>query len=227
MTATPTRGTEEPGELGGEGRHRRFPLRRTLLRLGFLLLAALVAYVGITFAEVWLATRDDDPGRADAVVVLGAAQYNGRPSPVLEARLTHALALYRADVAPLIVVTGGRQRGDTFTEATTSYNWLRRRGVPDEAILKEVQGRNTFESMAAVARFLEPRGVDEVVLVSDSYHSKRLVGVAEEVGLDATVSPAGGGARSTPGRLRLLSRETAAVAVGRVVGYRRLTNWVR
>lgn len=223
MTTAPPR----PVAAVRETRTRRFPLRRTLARLGILVLAALVAYVGITFAEVWLATRADDRGRADAVVVLGAAQYNGRPSPVLEARLIHALALYRDDVAPLIVVTGGRQQGDTFTEATTSYNWLRRRGVPDDAILKEVQGRDTFESMAAVARFLEPRGVDEVVLVSDSYHSKRLVGVAEEVGLDATVSPAGGGAVSTSGRLRLLARETAAVAVGRVIGYRRLTNWVR
>lgn len=227
MTAVPTRPVEAPGAADSEPRRRSFRLRRTLFRLAVLALAALVAYVGITFAEVWLASRDDDPTSADAVVVLGAAQYNGRPSPVLEARLTHALALYRDDVAPLIVVTGGRQQGDTFTEATTSYNWLRQRGVPDAAILKEVQGHNTFESLAAVARFLDPRGVDEVVLVSSSYHSKRLVGVAEEVGLDATVSPAGAGARSTSGRLRLLARETAAVAVGRVVGYRHLTNWVR
>ena len=111
---------------------------------------------------------------------------------MLEARLRHALDLYEDGKAPLIVVTGGRQEGDRYTEATAGYNWLRRHGVPDEAILKEVQGRNTWESLAAVARFLRPLDVSDVILVSDASHSLRLRGVSDEVGLIASVSPAPG-----------------------------------
>ena len=149
--------------------------------------------------------------------MLGAAQYDGRPSPALRSRLDHALSLYRRDIAPLIVVTGGRREGDRFTEATTGYNYLRAHGVPDEAIRKEVQGRTTYESLAAVARFLRSEGLDDVVLVSGPAHAKRLAGIAPAVGLHAAVSPSGG----TPS-LRSLVRETVAVSVGRVVGYRRM-----
>jgi vancomycin permeability regulator SanA len=150
-------------------------------------------------------------------VVLGAAQYDGRPSPALEKRLDHALLLYEQGRAPMVVVTGGRQTGDRFTEATTGYNYLRRHGVPDEAIRKEVQGRTTYESLAAVARFLRTEDIDDVVLVSGPAHAKRLAGIADSVGLDAAISPSDG----SPA-LRSLVRETLAVSAGRLVGYRRL-----
>jgi uncharacterized SAM-binding protein YcdF (DUF218 family) len=173
---------------------------------------------------VWLASSSAAPHQAEAIVVLGAAQYNGRPSPVLEARLRHALDLYQHHLARRIVVTGGRQEGDRFTEATSGYNWLRRQGVPDTAILKEVKGRNTYESLAAVERFLRPLGVSEVILVSDPTHSLRLRGVGDEVGLDAQVSPAPGSEGTGVHRVRAMARETVAVGLGRIVGYRRLTN---
>lgn len=193
------------------------------MRVAALLVVLAFSYVGVTFLQVWQASRTDDSARADAIVVLGAAQYNGRPSPVLEARLEHALALYDNGRAPMLVVTGGRQSGDRFTEATTGYNWLRRRGVPDEAILKEVQGRNTWETLAAVARFLEPRQVRDVILVSDPTHSKRLLAVAAEVGLDGHVSPERSVSRSSRLNARSLARETVAVSLGRLVGYGRMT----
>ncbi len=195
---------------------RRHPIRRLLIA-GLVVLALLVAYVGVTFAQVWQASRSDGIRRAEAIVVLGAAQYDGRPSPVLANRLDHALALYEAGMAPQIVVTGGRQVGDRFTEATSGYNYLRERGVPDAAILKEVKGTTTWESLSAVARFLRTEGITDVVLVSSPAHAKRLAGIADDVGLDASVSPAEG----NPSAAALL-RETAAVAVGRLVGYRRL-----
>lgn len=179
-----------------------------------------LAYVTVTFLQVWRASSQDSSPPSDAIVVLGAAQYDGRPSPVLETRLRHALDLYQRGVAPTIVVTGGRRSGDTFTEATSGYNWLRERGVPDEAIRKEVQGTNTFESLAAASRFLREEGADEVVLVTDDYHALRVAGIAGEVGLDphlSTVSHEGSSATR-------LGRETLAVSVGRVTGYRRLTN---
>ena len=121
---------------------RRLAKRRVLTAVILAVFLVLV-YVVVTFVQVWAASRENQAGKAGAIVVLGAAQYNGRPSPVLAARLDHALDLYHDGVAPLIVVTGGRQQGDRFTEATTGYNYLRDHGVPDDAIRKEVQGRST------------------------------------------------------------------------------------
>lgn len=191
-----------------------------VVRIVALLLVVGFAYLTVTFLQVWRASSQDSSPRSDAIVVLGAAQYDGRPSPVLEARLRQALALYQRGVAPTIVVTGGRQSGDTFTEATAGYNWLRARGVPDEAIRKEVQGTNTFESLASTSRFLEEEGAQEVVLVTDDYHALRVAGIADEVGLEPHVSTVSQEGAS----VTQLGRETLAVSIGRVTGYRRLTN---
>jgi uncharacterized SAM-binding protein YcdF (DUF218 family) len=125
----------------------------------------------------------------DAIVVLGAAQYDGRPSPVLAARLDHALRLWAEGLSPRIVVTGGKRPGDRFTEAQASAEYLMDRGVPDEVILREVQGATSWESLAASARILRERGLGSVVLVSDPYHAKRIAGIASELGLTAFTSP--------------------------------------
>ncbi len=206
---------------GPVGRRRRWR-RRVMRGVGIVLLVSL-GYLAITFLQVWRSSSHDGEQVSDAIVVLGAAQYNGRPSPVLEARLERALELYRRGLAPRIVVTGGRQPGDTYTEATSGYNWLTRRGVPDSAILKEVQGRTTFESLAATARFLRADGYDEVLLVTDGYHALRVGAIADEVGLEAHVSGVDMDGGPT---MSQLVRETGAVAAGRIVGHRRLTNWV-
>jgi uncharacterized SAM-binding protein YcdF (DUF218 family) len=197
-------------------------LLRLALRVAIVLLVLLVIYVGGTFVQVYRASHHDgaEPG-ADAIIVLGAAQYDGTPSPVLRDRLDHALLLYRGGLAKEIVLTGGRQEGDRFTEATTGYNYLRNRGVPDSALLKEVDGSSTWESLAASARFLIERGDTKVILVTDGYHAKRVGAIADDLGLDATVSP-------SPSRLsnaseaKQLVRETIAVSIGRVIGFDRL-----
>ncbi|CAN5694989.1 YdcF family protein [soil metagenome] len=196
---------------------RRRRSRRRWLLVPVALVLAVVLYVGGTFVQVWRASGRDARRPAEAIVVLGAAQYDGKPSPALKNRLDHALALYREGLAPTVVVTGGRQVGDRFTEATTGYNYLRSKGVPDAAILKEVQGRTTYESLAAVSRFLAKEGIDDVLLVSGPAHSKRLAGIASQVGLHAAVSPASG----SPDGASLV-RETVAVSAGRLIGYRRL-----
>ena len=176
-----------------------------------------VGYLGITFVQVRSAAGRDDRTPVDAIVVLGAAQYDGRPSPVLKRRLDHALELYRADVAPEIVLTGGKRDGDRFTEAFTGFKYLRQAGVPDDALVIISDGANTWESLAAAARQLKAQGDNRIVLVSDPYHNERLLGTAEELGLSAGVSSTGAQAS-----LRQLAGATAAVALGRLIGYRRL-----
>jgi uncharacterized SAM-binding protein YcdF (DUF218 family) len=199
-------------------RRRRWGLA---VRLVGVVLLICVLYVGVTFVMVYRASRHDGARAADAVIVLGAAQYNGRPSPVLQDRLDHALTLYEAGLAPKIVVTGGRQQGDVFTEATAGYNYLRARGVPDEALLKEVGGKNTYESLAASARFLRELDLTDVVLVTDGYHALRVRAIAEDLGLHAEVSPTDTRLSRTS-ELRQLLRETVAVSVGRIIGWNRL-----
>jgi len=185
------------------------------------LLAVVVAYVGVTFVQVWLASRDDGAHKAQAIVVFGAAQYNGRPSAVLRARLDHAVDLYHRRVAPVIVVTGGRQPGDRFTEATASADYLHTKGVPDNDILREVSGQSSWQSLAATAAFLKVRHIHDVILVSDPFHSLRIGGMAAELGLDAVTSPT----RTSPitgfSAATYMGRETVAVALGRIVGFRR------
>jgi len=184
-------------------------------------LSALVLYGVVTFVQVWLAARRDSTHRAEAIVVFGAAQYNGRPSAVLKARLDHAVDLYYSHVAPYIVVTGGRQPGDQFTEATASADYLHTKGVPDNDILREVSGHSSWQSLASTAAFLKVRHIRDVVLVSDPFHSLRIGGMASELGLDGSTSPT----RTSPitglDAATYMGRETVAVAVGRIVGFRR------
>lgn len=220
MTAAPPAPATGDHEtrLGRGGRRPRPRRRRGRWLLVPIAIVVLVAvYVAGTFVQVWRASGRDAARPAEAIVVLGAAQYDGRPSPALQNRLDHALELYDQGLAPMIVVTGGRQEGDRYTEATTGYNYLRAQGVPDTAIRKEVKGRTTYESLAAVARFLRTEDVDDVILVSSPAHAKRLSGIAPAVDLDAAISPADGTAD-----IRALGRETLAVSAGRLVGYRRL-----
>lgn len=195
--------------------------RHLVLRLVSAGLVLAMAYLTITFVQVYRASSHDGARAADAIIVLGAAQYDGRPSPVLQDRLDHALELYNAGLARTIVVTGGRQAGDRFTEATTGYNYLRARGVPDEALLKEIGGTNTYESLAEAARFLRERDLTVVVLVTDGYHAFRVGAIAGDLGLDAAVSPTDT-RLGQAAELRQIFRETAAVSVGRIIGWNRL-----
>ena len=195
----------------------RRALRTRFGRLAVGLVSIGVLYLGVTFWQVWHAARTDSPRASDAIVVLGAAQYDGRPSRVLQARLDTALALYRNGMAPLIVTTGANQAGDRFTEADSGYDYLRDHGVPASALLSIPLGTNTWEELSATAHSLVGSGRSKVLLVSDPYHAYRVNRVADEVGLDGAVVSAPG---SAP--LGRLVRETAGASIGRFIGYRAL-----
>lgn len=197
-----------------------------LLKLGlkvlFALVGLLVLYLAVTFGQVWWASRQSPAAdvSASAIVVMGAAQYNGQPSPVLKARLDHASDLYHQGAAPMIVVTGGKKPGDRITQGLTGFDYLRDQGIPESDIKVEVEGTNSYEELSAAALIIRQAGLDpEVVLVSDPYHSLRISQIAEQLGLTPHLSP-----DNTSSPLRSLARETGAVAVGRIVGYRRLSS---
>lgn len=196
----------------------RWPLRTAAVGL-----ALVIGYLGVTFVQVLLASRRNEATRAQAIVVFGAAQYNGTPSPVLQARLDHAAKLYEQGYADRVVVTGGRLPEDRFSEASASARYLSGRGVPDSSILREVQGRTSWESLASAARFLKQRGFTDVVLVSDGFHSARIGAMASELGLEGHTSPTTTSPIRGTETLPYLGKETLAVAAGRVVGFRRVS----
>jgi uncharacterized SAM-binding protein YcdF (DUF218 family) len=186
------------------------------------LLAGVLLYLAATFAQVWWTAGRDRAQAAEAILVLGAAQYEGRPSPVFRARLDHAAALYAQGIAPVVVVTGGQQAGDRVSEARTADAYLQAQGIPAEALRLEVDGRTSYESLAASARFLADEGIDEIVLVSDGWHLRRSAAIAASVGLTAHPSPAPGSPYSTVGALQQMARETVGLSLGRIIGFRRL-----
>ena len=161
--------------------------------VGRLLLLLLGCWL-LSVASVLAVGNLDDAQPADAIVVLGAAQYAGRPSPVLEARLDHAVQLYRRKIATRLIVTGGRAQGDISSEAETSARYARRRGVPASAIIIENESRSTSEQMHAVARIARQQKLASVVLVSDRFHMLRLLLTAWKLGVPAHGSPT----RSSP-----------------------------
>src|SRR5918995_6487111 len=179
---------------------RPSPLRRRrspwgeLWRWGVTLLwfcvAALVVAGLVLVVAIYRQARTDQARPAEAIVVLGTAQYNGWPGPVFQARLDQAITLWREGYAPVLVVTGGKMPGDGYTEAEAALAYLTDAGVPAEAIVTENAASDTWQSMQGVAALLQPRGIDEVLVVSDGFHLFRARMMARDVGLQAWGSPA-------------------------------------
>lgn len=183
-----------------------------------------VLYLAVTAVQVWQASRLDQARPVQAIVVLGAAQYNGIPSPDLQARLNQAYDLWTRHLAGVIVVTGGKEPGDAFTEATAGANYLAGKGVPQADILREVSGRNSWQSLESTAGFLEARGDRTVLLVSDPYHDERISLMARELGLKPYVAPTRTSPLGTKTKLYNYAKETGEVAIGRIIGFRRLVD---
>lgn len=159
------------------------PRPRWWLRL--LLLAALAAGLTVLITAVRVvhtaALREIHP--ADAIVVFGAAEYSGRPSPVLRARLDHALDLFHRGLAPVIITTGGAAADPSFSEGGVGHDYLMRRGVPERSLIAETQGRDTSESAERVAVIMHANGMRSCIAVSDAYHVFRIRKLLEHEGL--------------------------------------------
>jgi uncharacterized SAM-binding protein YcdF (DUF218 family) len=158
-------------------------------RILTIVVVAIFALWIISAAAVLIWSSRDEARPAQAIVVLGAAQYAGKPSPVLRARLDHALDLWNRRLATLLILTGGTGSGDTTSEAAVGRTYARKHGVPDSAILVESEGRTTSESMKAVAGMLEVRGLQSALLVSDPFHMLRLRILARRFGFTPYTSP--------------------------------------
>ncbi len=181
-----------------------------------LVLAVLLVLVG-TAANVWWTARQDDRPKSDVIVVLGAAQFDGRPSSIFKARLQQARELYQDDVAPVVVTVGGGRPGDRTTEAEAGAAFLRERDVD---VLAVPEGRNTLQSMQAVEALMQEEGWETAVLVTDPWHSLRTRTMARDSGIVAETSPtrAGPSVRTRSTQVRYIARETLAYLYYKALG---------
>src|SRR6476619_6622253 len=173
---------------------------------------ALLLVVSSTALAIWWTARQDSRQSSDAIVVLGSAQYNGRPSSIFAARLEHARKLYEAGVAPVIVTVGGKATGDRFTEAEAGCDYLAAEGVPRTALLAVPKGVDTLESMQDVAGVFSAHHWRNAVLVTDPWHAMRAQRMASDSGMDAVSSPTrqGPAVQTRATQFKYILRETAA-----------------
>jgi uncharacterized SAM-binding protein YcdF (DUF218 family) len=196
---------------------------KSVFRITCAVATAMALYMALTFATVLTVGHSDNGERTDAVVVMGAAQYDGTPSPLLESRLQHALDLYKSGRVMFIAVTGGKMPGDRFTEAAASHRWLTDRGVPSAVILREDEGRSTWESLNNIGAVLSSRDIWNVLVSTDRWHMQRSVLSLRELGFHAepsatSTSPLQGFKRAWGKYIK----ETVGVALGRIIGFDRL-----
>ena len=190
---------------------------RSVFTIALATVLAMFLYLVVIATTVVWAGSHNSTRNADVIVVMGAAQYDGVPSPLLESRLTHALHLWNAKRAPIIAVTGGKRAGDRFTEAATSRRWLTDRGVPATSIVSEESGRSTWQSLENLSPVLVQVNVKSVIAVSSSWHVERVALSLRELGFTTSSSaPASTTSRET---LVKTSKEVAGIAVGRLIGF--------
>lgn len=166
-------------------------IRSTIVRLGLAGVVGITVVAGYVTYRILDEGQRDDRTATDAIVVLGAAQYDGTPSPIFAARLDHAIDLFHDGVAPLLIVTGGKAEGDRTTEAASARAYAIAHGIPAEAILGEDQSRTTLASIRAVAALMRDAGIERAVFVSDRSHMLRVLRMATDAGIGATGSPTG------------------------------------
>jgi len=178
-------------------------------------------YLAVTAVQVWLTSRHDDARPVQSIVVMGAAQYDGVPSPDLVARLQDALNLWNRHLAGDIVVTGSKKPGDAYTEAQASEAWLAQHGVPPGDII-EVGGSDSWQNLSQAATALHQRGQVRVLVATDGFHEDRSLAIATQQGLQAWPVPAANSPITGWSTFPYFAKETVGVALGRIVGYSHL-----
>jgi len=180
-------------------------------------------YVGLTVFEVWRVGRTQSTTQVDAIVVMGAAQYDGVPSPLLKARLMHAFDLWKEKIAPRIVLTGGNKPGDRFTEASASAIFLRQQGVPQVDLLQESSSRSTYEALRNMRSLTttDPNfaGIQRIVIVTDPYHELRSRLTAQEMNFEATTSSSSNSPIAGNSAFKKHVKEGVGIALARVIGF--------
>jgi uncharacterized SAM-binding protein YcdF (DUF218 family) len=161
----------------------RHAQRRWLLRSEALALAALAAFLTTTSVRIVREGRLQELHPADAIVVFGAAEYSGHPSPVLRARLDHAFDLFHTGIAPVVITTGGAASDPSFSEGGVGRDYLERRGIPERSLIAETQGSDTAQSAVRVAVIMRANGLHSCVAVSDAYHVFRIKKLLEHEGI--------------------------------------------
>jgi uncharacterized SAM-binding protein YcdF (DUF218 family) len=179
---------------------------KTFVILAFTAALGVIGWGAVRVA--WQASRDESRP-ADVILILGAAEYQGRPSPVLRARLDHALTLYQRGLAPKLLTTGGHGVGSKFTEAEAARDYLVEKGVPAENILLEMEGTSTLQSVTAASEVMRRFNLRTCVMVSDGYHLFRAKRMMESLGLECYGSPRQGEEAELPHLLRLYVKQSA------------------
>jgi uncharacterized SAM-binding protein YcdF (DUF218 family) len=197
---------------------------RLAFRLLSLLVTALIVYLAVSLVQVWLTSRQYDPHPAAAIMVMGAAQYNGVPSPDLAARLNEALLLYQKGYSHLIMVTGGKEKGDLHTEAGSGAAYLEGKGVPAADIL-QAGGNTTYENVADAAPQLVARHATTVLVATDPFHEDRSMAIASSFGLTPSPTPTKTSPITGWSTVPYFLKEAVGVGLGRIVGFNHL-DWL-
>lgn len=192
---------------------------RFIVKTLAMLIALALVLLLVVASRIWWVARADDRRSSDVIVVLGAAQFDGRPSSILTARLDHARKLFDSNVAPRIVTVGGKREGDRFTEASAGRRWLDGHGVPPRRVIAVDAGTNTLDSLEAVAARMKRERWSSAVVVTDPWHALRARKIARDAGIDAVTSPTrqGPAVRTREAQIRYIVRETFVYVYYRVL----------
>jgi uncharacterized SAM-binding protein YcdF (DUF218 family) len=195
---------------------------RLAFRILCLFVSLVVLYFAVTLVQVWLTSRHYDPRAAGSIIVMGAAQYNGLPSPDLKARLDEARLLFRQRFARLIVVTGNKEKGDRYTESEAGARYLEQLGVP-RADVRQAGGVDSYQNLQDAAPYAKGRDGGTTLIVTDPFHEYRSMAIATDVGLKPFPTPT----RTSPitgwSTVPYFLKETVGAGLGRVIGYQHLS----
>jgi len=197
-------------------------LLRKVLRFLLVVVLVVAAYFAVTAVQVWLTGRRHEAHPAGAIVVMGAAQYDGVPSPDLAARLDEAYLLWKLGYAQVVMVTGSKEPGDQFTESEAGARYLEAKGVP-AADIEQVGGTDSWQNLSLAAPPLLAQGRGSVLLVTDPFHEDRSLAIASAVGLRASPTPTRTSPITGMAAVPYYAKETVGVGLGRIIGYNHLS----